>query len=217
MKTSYPLYFLLSSLIVPVVYAQKASGNPQVKPIETTVCQIMEDPSHYNNKLVKVRGSVWVNFEYAMLTSKDCSDGIWFALADGSGPPGLCMILNGKGRPGGKNSKGAPNAPVPVRLIRDAKFEKFQHYMTVKAEEKPCINDLTQPTEADCDVDRVTATFTGRVDSVSKRVHGAHLRKSPREKSDFSGFGHMGLFNAQIVVQAIEEVLAVDSFGREKP
>jgi|ERR1700726_1108358 len=216
MKASCQFYFLFSLLIVPGTYARKASGNPRQKTIETTVCQIVENPSAYNNKLVKVRGSVWVNFEYAMLSSEGCSDAIWFALADGSGPPGVVAIVNGNGKPGGKNSKGAPIA-VPVRLIRDANFERFQHYMNVKAEGKPCFNDLAQPTPPDCGVDRVTATFTGRIDSVSKKVHQAHIRKLPNEKHDFSGFGQMGIFDAQLVVQSVENVLAVDSFGREKP
>jgi hypothetical protein len=176
MKASCQFYFLFLLLIVPGTYAQKASGNPRQKTIETTVCEIVENPSAYNNKLVRVRGSVWVNFEYSMLTSEGCSDAIWFAFADGSGPPGLVAIVNGKGKPGGKNSKGAPIAAVPVRLIRDANFEKFQHYMNVKAERKPCFNDLTQPTPPDCGVDRVTATFTGRIDSVSKKVHQAISR-----------------------------------------
>ncbi len=217
MKESCPFYFLFSVLIVSRAYAQKASGNPQPKPIETAVCQILESPSAYNNKLVRVRGSVWVNFEYATLSGEGCSDAIWFALADGSGPPGLVAIVKGNGRPGGKNSKGAPIAPAPVRLIRDANFEKFEHYMNVKAEGKPCFNDLTRPTPPDCAVDRVTATFTGRIDSVSKKVHQAHLRKLPNEKQDFSGFGQMGMFDTQLVVQSVENVLAVDSFGREKP
>jgi hypothetical protein len=217
MKTSWSFYFLFSILIVQGTYAQKASGNPQLKPIETTVCQILENPSAYNNKLVKVRGSVWVNFEYAMLSSEGCSDAIWFALADGSGPPGLVATVNGNGKPGGKNSKGAPIAPVPVRLIRDANFERFLHYMNVKAEAKPCFNNLTQPSPSDCGVDRVTATFTGRIDGVSKKVHQAHLRRLPNEKQDFRGFGQMGMFDAQLVVQSVEDVLALDSFGREKP
>jgi hypothetical protein len=217
MKALCQFYFLFLLLIVPATYAQKASGNPRQKTIETTVCQIVENPSAYNNKLVRVRGSVSVNFEYSMLTSEGCSDAIWFAFADGSGPPGLVAIVNGKGRPGGKNSKGAPIAPVPVRLIRDANFEKFQHYMNAKAEGKPCFDDLTQPTPPDCGVDRVTASFTGRIDSVSKKVHQAHLRKLPNEKQTFSGFGQMGMFDAQLVVQSVENVLAVDSFGREKP
>jgi hypothetical protein len=217
MKARRRLYFLLPILILPTPHTQKVSGNSQQKPMETTVCQVLKDPSAYNNKLVRVRGSVSVHFEYAMLTSEGCEDALWFALADGSGAPGLVAAISGKGRPGGKDSKGRWIPPVAVKLVRDANFEKFQHYMNVKAAERPCFNDLTQPTPPDCDVDRVTATFIGRIDSVSKEVHQAHLKKSPREKSDFSGFGHMGLFDAQIVVQAIEEILVVDAFGRVKP
>jgi hypothetical protein len=52
----------------------------------------------------------------------------------------------------------------------------------------------------DCSVDRVTATFTGRIDSVSKELHAAHLKQSPNEKHGFKGFGQMGLFDAQLVV-----------------
>jgi hypothetical protein len=217
MKVQRQLYFLLPILIVPTPYTQKASGNSQQKPVEATVCQVLKDPFAYNNKLVRIRGSVNVNFEYAVLTSEGCEDALWFALADGSGAPGLVATISGKGRPGGKDSKGRRIPTVTVKLVRNANFERFQHYMNVKAAEKPCFNDLTQPTPPDCDVDRVTATFIGRIDSVSKQVHQAHLKKSPREKSDFSGFGHMGLFDAQIVVQAVEEILVVDSFGREKP
>jgi len=68
-----------------------------------------------------------------------------------------------------------------------------------------------------CAVDRVTATFNGRIDSVSKQLHEAHLKKSPSEPQDFKGFGQMGMFDAQIVVGIVEDVLAVDSFGRAKP
>ncbi|HXY25425.1 MAG TPA: hypothetical protein VEI73_12290 [Candidatus Acidoferrum sp.] len=74
-----------------------------------------------------------------------------------------------------------------------------------------------EPTPGDCAVDRVTATFTGRIDSVSKQIHEAHLKRSPFEHNDAKGFGQMGLFDAQLVVGLVEEVLAVDSFGRAKP
>jgi hypothetical protein len=184
-------------------------------PIETTVCEIMKNPSAFNNKLVRVRGHVEVSFEYSFLEDDVCSDALWFAIADGSGPPGLVAIVNGEGKPGGKNSKGVAVKPVLVRLIRDANFEKFQHYMTVKAEEKPCLNSPLEPTPVDCAVDRVTATFTGRIDSVSKQLHEAHLKRP--EHNDGKGFGHMGMFDAQIVVGIVEEVSAVDSFGRAKP
>ncbi len=183
---------LLRILAAPVASAQSASRGVEPKPIETTVCAIVQNPSIFNNKLVKVRGHVSVTFEYSVLEDEGCTDGIWFSLADGSGPPGLVITANGNGRPGGKNSKGTLIPPLSVKLVRDSTFEKFERYMRIKAEAKPCIDDPTKPTPLDCSVDRVTATFTGRIDSVSKELHAAHLKQSPNEKHDFKGFGQTG-------------------------
>jgi hypothetical protein len=150
MRPCYPLTFLILTATALSAYAQKDSKNIQPKPIETSVCEIMKDPSAFNNKLVKVRGHAEVSFEYSFLEDDGCSDALWFALGDGSGPPGLVAIVNGEGKPGGKNSKGVTVKPIPVRLIRDANFEKFQHYMTVKAEKKPCLNSPFEPTPVNC-------------------------------------------------------------------
>jgi len=119
--------------------------------------------------------------------------------------------------PGGKTSKGRAVLPLRVKLVRDSIFEKFQRYMTVKAQAKPSFDDLTRPTPVDCGVERVTATFIGRVDGVSKEIHAAHQKRSGNSNPDFKGFGQMGSFDAQLVVQSLEDVLAVDVFGREKP
>jgi hypothetical protein len=217
MKSSYLVTVTILALVGAAAYGQKDSKSILPKPIDTTVCKIMENPSAFNNKVVKVRGHVEVNFEYSVLAGDDCSDGIWFALADGSGPPGLVMTVNGWGKPGGKNSKGARVRPVPVELVRDSNYEKFEHYMRVKAEGKPCVNDPFQPTPTDCAVDRVTATFTGRIDSVSKKIHAAHVKRSPFDHNDGRGFGQMGMFDAQLVLQSVDDVDAIDSFGRSKP
>jgi hypothetical protein len=104
-----------------------------------------------------------------------------------------------------------------VRLVRDSNFEKFERYMKIKAEAKPCINDPSLPTPPDCAVERVTATFTGRIDSVPKQIHAAHMKKPPDKPPDFKGFGQMGMFDAQLILESVENVLAVDSFGRPKP
>jgi hypothetical protein len=37
------------------------------------------------------------------------------------------------------------------------------------------------------------------------------MKSSPFNRPDGKGFGHMGLFDAQIVVQTVEDVVAVDS------
>jgi hypothetical protein len=208
----------LAALMVAPVAGQNSSKRVHPKPIEATVCEILRNPSVFNNKLVRVRGQVSVSFESSVLEDEACSDhAIWFSIADETGASGLGAMLNENGKPRGKNSPGAPIPPFSVKPIRDSNFEKFAHYLTVKAKAKPCFNPPTQPTPMDCGVDRLIATFTGRVDSVSKAVHEAHLKRKSGEGTDWKGFGHMRMFDAQLVVEQVEDVQAVDSFRREKP
>ena len=50
---------------------------------------------------------------------------------------------------------------------------------------------------------RVAATFTGRIDAVSDDVHAFHLKRKSTDRADFLGFGQMGLFDAQFVLQSV--------------
>lgn len=212
MRSSPLLFFALL-----ITFRQETPKVATPKALETTVCQIMRDPSSFNNKLVKLRGYVSVSFEYSMLRAEGCDEVLWFALADGSGPPGLVATVNGAGRPGSKDSKGTPIKPISIKLLRDLNFDKFEHYMSIQAEAKPCFNPLSEPSPVDCDVERVTATFTGRIDSVSKQIHAAHLKRPANASPDSRGFGQMGVFDAQFVLQSVADVSAVDSLGRIKP
>ena len=184
--------------------------NHQHRVIETTVCKILDNPSAYNNKLVQVRGIVSVSSEYSTLGDPKCAEGlgIWFAFADGSGPPGLEMIVNGKGTPGGKDFKGVRTPPIPVHLIRDAGYLELIRYLQLSAKGVSCLDRPASLDVPDCSTYRVAGVFTGRIDSVSKATHAAHLRQSSRAPSDLKGFGHMGLFDTQLVVQSVENIEA---------
>ena len=52
--------------------------------------------------------------------------------------------------------------------------------------------------------------FRARIDGVSKQLHAAHIIQSNFEKPDGKGFGHMGIFDAQIVVGSVKNVIAID-------
>lgn len=202
-------YLVLSiGIFLPAFGQENVPRNDRHKIVETTVCKILDSPSSYNNKLVKIRGIVSVSSEYSTLDDTKCGDGlgIWFAFADGSGPPGLEMIVNGIGIPGGKNSEGGRTRPIPVHLIRDAGYLDLVRYLQLSAKGATCLDQPASPDVPDCTTYRVAATFTGRIDSVSKATHIAHLRKSFQAPPDFKGFGHMGLFDAQMVVQLVENV-----------
>jgi len=192
--------------LCPAALAQTAASH---KLIETTVCKILDDPSRYNNNLAKVRGYVEISSEYSVLLDEHCSDhGIWFALGDRSGPPGLVAMVKGQGTPGGKDSKGRAIAPISVQLIRDSHFQELEHYLELSAKGKSCAEDPPPPSPPNCTVYRVTATFIGRIDGVSKSIHAAHSKRS--SSIEGKGFGHMGMYDAELVVQSVEEVVAVD-------
>jgi hypothetical protein len=190
----------IPACILPINEGESAMAAQQ-RPIETTVCAITENPSAFNNKLVRVHGDVSGNFEYSELGEAGCSDSIWFAYENGGAPPGLVAHVNGGAEPGAQDSEGRRILPVPVKLVQDSNFNRFQRLMKarVRADAR---YEKTNPNEYV--FHRVTATFVGRIDAVSPDIHAFHLKRTPTDRADFLGFGQMGLFDAQFVLQSVE-------------
>jgi hypothetical protein len=51
----------------------------------------------------------------------------------------------------------------------------------------------------------------------SKSAREWHLKRKIGEETDGKGFGHMGMFDAQIVVASVEKVVAVDESELREP
>src|ERR1700722_13810219 len=203
MQRSFYLLPLLSLIHVSFVRAQES------KVIETSVCEILKKPHRYNGRLVKLRGRVRVSSEYSTMTGERmCSDAIWFSLGIGVAPPGLIATVQGPGSLGTNSEKGKT---LQIQLIEDSNYEQLLKYLELSAKGEACLDSPRGDSIPDCRTYRITATITGRIDSVSKAVHEAHLKRSPFKSPDGKGFGHMGLLDAQIVVQSVEHVVVVDS------
>lgn len=95
------------------------------KPIDTTACAILEHPSAFNNKMVRIRGYASGNFEYSELGADGCPGSFWFAYGNGEGPPNLVANVNGGARPGSDDAEGRLILPVPVKLVQDSNFQRF--------------------------------------------------------------------------------------------
>lgn len=182
----------------------------QQKPIETTVCTILEHPSVFNNKMVRIRGYASGNFEYSELGADGCTGSLWFAYGNGGGPPDLVATVSGGARPGSEDAQGRLILPVPVKLFQDSNFQRFQKLMMAraKADERS-----TKNKDADSwTFYRVAATFTGRIDAVSDDIHAFHLKRKDTDRADFLGFGQMGLFDAQFVLQSVGNDAVLEKF-----
>jgi hypothetical protein len=186
--------------------SQRAAGQ---KPVETTICVILEHPSAFNNKMVRVHGYVSGNFEYSEFGADECSHSLWFAYGGGEGPPGLMAYISGGARPGSEDDEGKQILPIPVKLVQDLNFRRFEELMKARAE----ADDRSFKENADpLTLYRVAATFIGRIDAVSDDVHAFHSKRRDTDLADFLGFGQMGLFDAQFVLQSVENNAVLQKF-----
>jgi hypothetical protein len=190
----------LPACIVPVNQQESQHAMEQL-PIDTTVCEIVEHPSAFNNRMVRIRGNASGNFEYSELGEDGCSGALWFSYGGEGGPPGLLAHVGGAAMPGSEDADGRYILPVPVRLIRGSNFQRFERLMKTRAEadersERDDPNHFVQH--------RVSATFVGRIDGVPDDIHRFHLERGEHQQSDFLGFGMMGLFDAQFVMGSVE-------------
>ncbi|HEX5425869.1 MAG TPA: hypothetical protein VFW94_20135 [Candidatus Acidoferrales bacterium] len=172
----------------------------QQKPFGATVCGILNDPAAFNNKLVRIHGYVSANFEYSELGANGCSQSIWFEYGNGGAPPALVAYVSGGARPGAEDSDGRLILPIPVQLLENSDFRRFRKLMVAaaKADARSEKKNPNSPVFY-C----VAATFVGRIDGVSDDVHAFHLKRKATDEADFLGFGQMGLYDAQFVMQSV--------------
>jgi hypothetical protein len=102
----------LLACITPV-NQQESDDIARQKPVDATVCAVLENPASFNNKLVRIRGHFSGNFEYSMLSGDGCKDALWFGYGGGGGPPSLAVYVGGGARPGSEDSEDKLVLPSP--------------------------------------------------------------------------------------------------------
>ena len=205
---------------VAPVNEQESKLAARQKLIDATVCTILGHPSAFNNKMVRIHGYASGNFEYSQLGADRCSRTLWFEYGNGEGPPDLVIAIKGGARPGSEDSEGKLILPIPVKLVQDSNFQRFQELMRARAQ----ADERSLKEDADTwTFYRVAATFTGRIDAVPDDVYAFHLKRKDLDRADFLGFGQMGLFDAQFILQSVENDAVLERFPpipkpeRDKP
>jgi hypothetical protein len=175
-------------------------------PAKINICDILKDPPAWNNKLVQIQGHFSGNFEYSMLSGDGCKDAMWFGYGDGDGPPSLAAHVGGGSTPGSEDGDGKLILPVPIKVVRDANFERFERQVEAMAKAD---NNSYRKNSTHFVSHCVRSTFTGRIDAVSPEIHEFRTSHPPEPQSDFLGFGQMGLFEAQFVLQSVDDEAAL--------
>lgn len=169
-------------------------------PIDTTVCAVLADPATFNNKLVRIRAYYWGGREGSVLVDHKCEGSIWLGHDDAPLPPDAANIF-GENLLGSEDAEGKRILPIPVSLVRDSKFDRFERLLRQNPNPEFMVR-----LDSDPPVQHVIATFIGRIDGVSPEVH-EFFKNQP---ACILGFGHLGQYEAQFILQSVVDDATVE-------
>jgi hypothetical protein len=173
--------------VVLVVAFCGVTAFAQTAPVDVTRCELGKNPRDFDQKLIRVRGTLNVYFEDFSLSNKGCDSDQEIWLVFGGDVPGVVpsMVNDNVRKPGVDITvKG-----VPYGVEKDDDFRKLYALIAARSGDKPKFH--------------VTATLVGRF-----------LAGEPTVGTDgvtrFTGYGHLGCC-ALFVIQKVSDVESIPS------
>ena len=172
--------------------------------VDTTVCNILDNPQSFNGKIVRIKGTVYAGFDQFVVKGADCglnvNKNIWLSYPEGTkakaGPAVMVHLQPAQNFAG--NVPAVERTPVTL----DTKNKDFKQFDSLVATPYKkggmCLG---------CNRYEVTATLVGRLDAVEKAA-------IPYDKAGkivgFGGFGHMNAYSARLVLESVSDVASTE-------
>ena len=168
--------------------------------VDTTVCDILNNPQSFNGKIVRIKGTAVASFDQFVVKGADCginvNKNIWLSYPEGTkakaGPAVMVQVQPAHNFTG--------DVPVvqrtPVTLDKNNKdFKLFDSQLATQYRKGGmCLG---------CNKFEVTATLVGRLDAVEK----AGVQRDKAGKIiGFGGFGHLNAYATRLVLQSVSDV-----------
>jgi len=172
--------------------------------VDTTVCNILDNPQSFNGKIVRIKGTVYAGFDQFVVKGADCginvNKNIWLSYPEGTkGKAGPSVMVHLQPA---RNFAGDVSAVqrTPVELDKNNKdFKQFDSLLATPFKKGGmCLG---------CNRYEVTATLVGRIDAVEK---AAISYDKAGKIVGFGGFGHMNAYNARLVLQSVSDVASTE-------
>jgi hypothetical protein len=165
--------------------------------VDTTVCDILKNPTSFNGKIVKIKGTVTAGFDQFVVRGTDCGvrvSDIWLSYPEGSkakaGPATMLQMQPAQNFAG----TSTPEQRTPVVLEKSKDFKQFDSQLAAPAKvDAMCLG---------CPRYEVSATLVGRLDGTQAKVQ----RDKDGKIMSFTGFGNLNAYNARLVLQSVSEV-----------
>jgi hypothetical protein len=167
---------------------------------DTTVCDVLKSPQSFDNKIVRIKGTVVAGFDQFVIRDENCAqdvNGIWLAYPQGTkGKAGPMAMLELKPA---KNFAGTAAAPAARAAVVLDKSKDFKDFDSKLAEVHSKGTGLCMG----CAQNTVMATVVGRLDGVAS----ATLKRDGTGKvTSLGGFGNANSYPARLVIQSVSDV-----------
>ena len=165
--------------------------------VDTTVCDVLKNPSSFNGKTIRVKGTVFSGFDQFIVKGEGCGqrvNAIWLSYPEGTkakaGPAAMLQLQPAH------NFSGTATAVkrAPVTLDKNKDFKQFDSLLSTPAKANGlCLG---------CVRYEVGATLVGRLDGEEPAIH----RGSSGKITGISGFGNLNAYGARLVIQSVADV-----------
>ncbi|WP_348265257.1 hypothetical protein P8935_12085 [Telmatobacter sp. DSM 110680] len=167
--------------------------------VDTTVCDVLKDPSSFNGKTVRIKATVSSGFDEFIIKAEDCKyhiGGIWLAYPEGtkakSGPVALLQLQPAANFAGTV----APADRAPITLDKSKDFKQFDSLLAAPYKgNNMCLG---------CTKSEVGATLIGRIDAVKPDMR----RDAAGKIIDITGFGNLNAYPVRLVLQSVTDATA---------
>lgn len=182
------------------VLAVVAACAAQAQVVDTTVCAVMKNPTAFDGKMVRIKGTVVTGLDSYTIDDGDCGQNvntIWLSYPQGakvkSGPLAMIVLQPAHNFAG---TVAAGPARTPVTLTRDKTFKQFDSLLAQPHQKSGSIC-------FGCGRYEVQATLVGRLDAVAD----ATVRRNPAGKIvSLGGFGNLNGYPARLVLQSVSDI-----------
>jgi hypothetical protein len=189
-------YFELAMLLV----AATCGLHAQV--IDTTVCDVLKSPQSFDNKIVRIKGTVVAGFDQFVIRDENCAqdvNGIWLAYPQGTkGKAGPMAMLELKPAKNFAGTAAAPTARAAVVLDKSKDFKEFDNKLAE-------LHSKGTALCMGCVQNTVMATVVGRLDGVASATF---KRDASGKITTLGGFGSANTYPARLVIQSVSDVVA---------
>jgi hypothetical protein len=178
-------------------------------PIQTSLCEIAQNPEKFDGNMVQVRATMLTGFEASLLMDRTCEARVWFAYGDSKQEPetateyALMDSFADLKHPERLEWRPIQGVDRPfVAIQADSEFKKLDAYLSKEfksTKRHMCIS---------CPLYSVTATFIGRLDSADRKLKALRGKDTKVIRIGGSGFGHLNSWNQQLVMQSVKDIHA---------